>query len=237
MMRRSEERSPPFGFFVLRFDCFLDKFKEFCLQRLACKTQFCAINSGIPDTGVIRFCRIKSSVQGNCRGESPQCVLIQPNISNLYLDYKRRYSHLHRLAGVVATEPNFELWTFFVPLCGWCSDTQNVIFYLEILPKIATSCILTCLHLWLPGKSYPGNQTVKFTKCFQRSFICEPNIKALSQLEAEIQTIARIATVEPNLTGCCGKACPTTNLQKPKSNLKQLSFIFIKYQSCILIRS
>ncbi len=78
--------------------------------------------------------------------------------------------------------------------------------------------------MWLPGKSCPGNQSARSVKCFHLPFSWT-KYQTLSQLEAEIQSIARVIAVELIfVTGCQGKACLATKLWHSQRAFKDLIY-------------
>ncbi len=115
-------------------------------------------------------------------------------ISQHYLNRKLRFSHLHLVARVLAMEPNFEFWTFVL----WCSILiPNMSLLFEIL-AIHINFLLFLCTCSCSGKAALVTN-LQDSKTAFKDLSYEPNVKAVSQLQAEIQPVARVVAMEANL--------------------------------------
>ena len=100
---------------------------------------------------------------------------------------------------------------FFVLQCK-CSFTRDIVVIWKSCSKqpfLACWPLCTC---GCQGKAASATKLQDLQSAFI-DFSYESSIKTLSQLEAEIQSIAGVVTIEPKfVTGCQGKACLATKL-------------------------
>ena len=91
-------------------------------------------------------------------------------------------------------EPNFEFWTFVL----WCSILiPNMSLLFEIL-AIHINFLLFLCTCSCSGKAALVTN-LQDSKTAFKDLSYEPNVKAVSQLQAEIQPVARVVAMEANL--------------------------------------